>query len=61
MAPSSGRTNKRVKKGQTLILDPGAYGKLEVMEGATLQLSDGDYTFKSIKVEKNATLVIVSS
>ena len=54
---SSGHRNRRAKKGRPLILYPGAYSKLEVKEGATLQLSDGVYTFRSIKVEKNATLV----
>jgi uncharacterized delta-60 repeat protein len=46
----------KVEKNETLTLEPGAYGKLEIKEGATLNLSAGNYTFEEFGVEKNAAI-----
>jgi len=46
----------KVEKDETLSLPPGDYGKLEVKERATLNLSAGNYTFERIDVKKDATL-----
>lgn len=40
---------------------PGAYGQVTVRPGAHLQLSAGDYVFKSIDLESNAHLEIIKT
>lgn len=52
---------KYVRKNKFMALDPGTYGYLIVKEGATLQLTEGSYTFRGIRVEKNATIEFVIS
>jgi hypothetical protein len=42
-------------------LAPGAYGSVTIRPGAHLQLSAGDYVFKSIDLESNAHLDIIKT
>lgn len=52
----AGRISKRVPKNGFLLLDPGNFGEITVKEGGTLQLTDGIYHFKSLKVEKQGVV-----
>ena len=52
LALTSGGPDINVKKGETTTLAPGVYGKLEVKQGATLNLRAGTYAFEKIDIEK---------
>ena len=56
LALEAGGDDVKVKKGCTLDLEPGAYGKLDVDKDATLRLVSGCYTFSSISVDKDACI-----
>jgi hypothetical protein len=51
-----GATEVKVKKNKTVTLVPGDYGKVEVGENGRLNLTGGEYHFKSIKLKKKARL-----
>jgi hypothetical protein len=53
---AAGGTDIEVAKNGSLALDPGAYGELELKQGATLTLSAGQYAFEKIKVDKNSDI-----
>ena len=48
--------NVTIAKNVSENLPPGEYGKLRVKQGATLELSTGNYVFEQIHVEKSAAL-----
>lgn len=48
--------NVFVRKGKTLNLSPGNYGKLWVGKNATLKLSSGRYVFTQFEINKSATV-----
>jgi hypothetical protein len=55
---SPGAAAVAVPKGGALALPPGAYGKVSVQNGATLELTGGTYCFLDIKVGRKSTIVV---
>ena len=55
---SAGGSDIKVKKNKTKALTPGSYGKVEVEEDGTLQLSTGDYFIEELILKKNVDLEI---
>ncbi|RMF06328.1 MAG: DUF5011 domain-containing protein, partial [Candidatus Neomarinimicrobiota bacterium] len=55
-AAPAGSDNITVGKNQTVTLDPGDYGKVEVKDKGRLNLTGGEYHFKSLKLKKKARL-----
>ena len=55
---SAGGNDVKVEKNQTQSLTPGSYGKVEVEENGTLQLSTGDYFFEELILKKEVNLEI---
>src|SRR4029453_18917437 len=47
-----------VLKGGSLTLTPGAYGKVLVANGATLELLGGTYCFQEVKTGRKASIVV---
>src|SRR5262245_35194149 len=45
-------------KGGTLVLGPGSYGKVQVPNGATLELTGGTYCLADVKVGRKSTIVV---
>ena len=56
--PSQRFGDVRVEPGQTRKLPPAGYGSVHV-EGGTLELSAGTYSFRSLEIERDGTLRIV--
>jgi cytochrome c peroxidase/cytoskeletal protein CcmA (bactofilin family) len=54
---TAGSSNLQVAQGTTLRQAPGRFGNVLVKGGATLILSDGQYTFKALTLQKGARLV----
>ncbi len=59
-APSCvpGTTPVLVAKGGSLVLGPGAYGKVTVPNGGTLELVGGAYCFQDVKIGRKSMVVV---
>jgi hypothetical protein len=55
---TAGSPNARVRRNRSLSLEPGTYGKVRVMRGARLHLSDGEYYMERLVVHCGATISI---
>jgi hypothetical protein len=56
--PSLRFQDVRVERGQTRNLAPASYGHVDV-DGGTLELTAGTYSFRSLEIEKDGTLRVV--
>jgi hypothetical protein len=48
----------RVIKSGSLALAPGAYGRVKVLNGATLELTGGTYCFADVKLGRKSSIVV---
>ncbi len=55
---SAGGSNETVRKGSSLTLSPGSYGKVQVRKRGTLFLSCGDYFMETFILKKSSVLSI---
>jgi hypothetical protein len=46
-----------VSPGSSVSLTPGVYGRVRVLNGATLDLDQGTYTFCDVKMGREATII----
>lgn len=49
-----------VAKGESLTLPPGAYGRVRVLNGATLELAGGAYCFADVKLGRKAKITVAA-